>query len=155
MWVWKWVQGIQVYLSYPTFIWKPKIAILGTRYTLYLARGTGRQNSLNKCKNGQFGCFFPLWGSCMVKIIINFVWNEFQEVWAQKLLIKKIFNFRLKNNDFSKKNSKGPVIPLIEPRNSVEWVSHMVLAVNQWIRPKNDGWQKCTQNVSKCRDIVS
>ena len=44
-------------------------------------------------KNGIFYPVYPIWWACMVKIIANYVWNEFWDVPAQKVLIGKKSRF--------------------------------------------------------------
>ena len=52
------------------------------------------------------------------------------------------FVFSRKNPDFPKKNLKNSKIHFFELRNPVGWVPHAVLALDQWIRPKNRGSKK-------------
>ena len=71
--------------------------------------------------------------------------------------INKIFffGFSPKIHDFSEIFFEKAKIPFFGLRNPVGWFSHVVLALNQWIRPKNGGWKKCTGNVEKCSDMAS
>ena len=79
----------------------------------------------------------------MMKIIAKYDWNDFQSIRTQKVLIKLFFFvFSRKNPDFLKKNLKNSKIHFFELRNPVGWVPHAVLALNQWIRPKNKGSKK-------------
>ena len=106
-------------------------------------------------KNGMFDLVYPFWWACMVKIIANYVWNEFRDIPAQKALINFFFRFCLKNHDFSKKIFERPKIHFFGPRNPVGWACHVVLALNHWKRPKKGARKKCTRNVEKCSDMVS
>ena len=79
----------------------------------------------------------------MMKTIAKYAWNDFQSIQTQKVLIKLFFFvFSRKNPDFPKKNLKNSKIHFFELRNPVGWVPHAVLALNQWIRPKNRGSKK-------------
>ena len=44
-------------------------------------------------KSGMFDPVYPFWWAYVVKIIANYVWNEFWDVPAQKVLIKICFSF--------------------------------------------------------------
>ena len=144
----RWVEGTQVGSKHHIFTCRAENGISGSRYSSNLARSESHRKSLKTAKNAFFGLLYWFYWSCMVKIIAIYVWNEFQEVLAQKVLMKKKIQFSPpKNHDFSKKNLKQPKIHFFELRNPVGWVPHVVLALNQLLRPKNGGWKKCTGNV--------
>ena len=65
--------------------------------------------------------------------------------------INKIFffDFAPKNHDFSKKIFEKAKIPFFGLRNPVGWVPHVVLALNQWIRPKNGEVKKVYRKCGK------
>ena len=106
-------------------------------------------------KNGMFHPEYPFWWACMVKIIANYVWNEFRDIPAQKVLIKKKFSFLLEKPWFLEKYFEKPKIHFFGQRNPVGWACHVLLALNHWKRPKNGGRKKCTGNVEKCSDMAS
>ena len=56
-----------------------------------------------------------------------------------------------KKKDFSlfKKKFEKAETPFFELRNPVGWVPHVVLALNQWIRPKNGGREKVYRKSGK------
>ena len=66
-----------------------------------------------------------------------------------KSINKKKFRFSLKIHDFSEKFFERPKIHFFELRNPVGWVPHVVLALNQWIRPKNGGREKVYRKSGK------
>ena len=68
--------------------------------------------------------------------------TSFTSIGHKKYKIKKKIRHFLKKHDFSKKFLKNSKIHFLEPRNPVGWVPHAVLALNQWIRPKNRGGTK-------------
>ena len=91
----------------------------------------------------------PFWCAHIIKIIGNYVWNKFWDVSDQKVLIKKIFVFRLKNHDFSKKILKKSKNGLFDLWDPVWWVPHMVLGLNHWFRPENKGSEKSVPQICK------
>ena len=51
--------------------------------------------ALKSLKKAKFGLFYLLWWTWMVKLVANYVWNEFRVVSEQKVLVKKKFRFFL------------------------------------------------------------
>ena len=62
-------------------------------------------------------------------------------------LFSAIFIFSLKNHDFSKKILKNSKKPLFDFWGPLGWVPYAVLALNQWIRPKNRGQKKSVPEI--------
>ena len=80
-----------------------------------------------------------LYGKNICKLCLKLVSAGFG---TKSINEKKNFIFALKNHDFLEKNLKQPKIHFFELRNPVGWASHVVLAQNQWKRPKNGGVEK-------------
>ena len=82
------------------------------------------------------------WCAHMVKTIGNYVWKNFQKFSAFFDRFWSIFIFSLKIHDFSKKNLKNSKKHFFDLWDLLWWVFHMVLALNHWFRPKNEGSKK-------------
>ena len=146
--VWRWVEYTQTGSKHHIFICWAEKGDSDSCYPLKLARSESDQKSLKNAPKCQISPFYLFWCPCMVKISANYVWNEFWDVLAQKSINrKKIFVFALKNHDFLEIFFGKAKIPRFELRNPIGWAFRVVLALNQWIRPKNGGRKKCTGNV--------
>ena len=117
-----------------------------------------KRNTAKMTKNGAKRPKNPkisIWWIYMIKIIGNYAWKNFWTFSGFFDHFWSIFIFSLKTHDFSKKIFGNPKMHLVGPRNPLGWASHVVLGQNQWLRPKNGIWKKCTQNIRKCSDMVS
>ena len=88
------------------------------------------------------------WWDHIIKIIGNYVWNKFRNFFGIFWPFLVNFHFLLKYHDFSNfflENSEKPLFDLWGP---LWWVPHVVLALNQWLRPKKRGTKKSVPQTS-------
>ena len=148
--VWKWVDGTQTGSIHLIFICRQKNADSGPMYPKNLARREGHWKSLKNGLKSQFLAKNPvlrvLYGENNYKLCLGWVSGRSGTKSINK---KKNSDFTLKIHDFSKKNFGKPKIRFFGPRNPVGWASHVVLALNQWIRPKNGEVKKVYRKCGK------